>query len=173
MPGLRELIEKQMRPHCPHCHKPLDLTEFSSELFQLVLRTIEQGERVLVAHFGSFYAKYVAGRKINHFRGSTQIAGRKVIRFRATANAKRLINERFRPEAQDDRRPIAVVRTDTDREDVGPEPEELGGTEDPRGSDEEAGAASAATVEVQPVDLPGAGEPVVARQRRARRCRTR
>jgi len=94
MSGLREIVEEQ-RTHCPHCHKPIDLSEFASELFQRILRMLSKGERVMIAKFGSFTARYIQGHKINHFGEEKTVHGRNVIRFRAHAAAKVSVNTRF------------------------------------------------------------------------------
>ena len=87
MAGLSEIVQR-MRPHCPHCHHALDLGEFGAELFQQILDTLAQGERVFVSRFGTFVARHVKGRTIQSFDGPKEIDGRYVIRFRTAAHAK-------------------------------------------------------------------------------------
>lgn len=91
MAGLGEIVQR-MHPRCPHCHHALDLTEFASELFAQILDALARGDRVLVAHFGTFAARRVASRTIQSFDGPKEIAARTLIRFRTAAHAKETIN---------------------------------------------------------------------------------
>lgn len=129
MAGLSEIVQ-DMRPKCSHCHKAIDLSEFANEMFQRILKTIATGDRVFVAHFGTFTAKYVAGRVIQSFGTEKQIAGRNVIRFRAAAHAKRVINEKFNLDGGDD-------------DDSDPEPEPETEEENETGSDDGSNGGAA------------------------------
>lgn len=92
MAGLHEIV-RSMLLHCPHCNKPIDLTEFTTVLFQRVLDVLSTGERVFVTQFGTFTAKRMKGWTVKSFgRGEHTFGSRRVIRFRAARNAKEMVN---------------------------------------------------------------------------------
>jgi nucleoid DNA-binding protein len=114
--------------------------EFASELFQRVLKVLSKGERVMIARFGSFQARYVQGHKINHFGVEKKATGRNIIRFRAAAAAKEVVNSRFAKEHKKNERRVggAGVAPKTRKEDVPreqPEQSSEGGDQAARGSE--------------------------------------
>lgn len=95
MAGLSQIIAT-LRPRCPSCRASIDLTQFSKEIFERILRQMAEGERVYVQGFGTFIARYTPAREIVSFgHVKKKIEGRMQIRFRASEKAKQIINERI------------------------------------------------------------------------------
>jgi len=112
MAGLQAIV-KQMLVRCPHCNRPLDLGEFTAVLFDRILETLAQGERVFIPQFGTFRSKFMKGWTIKTYGEERDVPGRNVIRFRAAANAKKCVNpdlEESNDEGDDDPEPKSKAK---------------------------------------------------------------
>lgn len=96
MAGL-DVMNREFRPKCPHCHASLDLREYWKALFQTMLRRITSGERVRITGFGSFEAKPYGGWKIKGLDGTEKdVPKSRVIRFYSSDKAKKTLNRKHR-----------------------------------------------------------------------------
>ncbi len=61
----------------------LDLSELMVEVFDRILTTFDEGDRVYILGFGTFVARFTEGRRIRIFWGiEKQIKGRRRIKFK-------------------------------------------------------------------------------------------
>jgi len=81
-------------------YKNLDLTKKESaiiidELFEIIKRTLESGEKVKISGFGNFVVRQKETRKGRnpHTGDELEIAARKVVTFKPSQVLKRALNE--------------------------------------------------------------------------------
>jgi integration host factor subunit alpha len=81
-------------------YKNLDLTKKESaiiidELFEIIKRTLENGEKVKISGFGNFIVRQKETRKGRnpHTGDELEIAARKVVTFKPSQILKRALNE--------------------------------------------------------------------------------
>ena len=81
-------------------YKNLDLTKKESaiiidELFEIIKKTLENGEKVKISGFGNFVVRQKETRKGRnpHTGDELEIAARKVVTFKPSQVLKRAINE--------------------------------------------------------------------------------
>lgn len=96
MPSI-STISGLMKARCPHCNRSLDFTEFGGALFQLILRSLDKGERVEIPKFGVFKTTILTARKPKGLVHDIEIEyDKRIIRFRALPSAKQIVNRELR-----------------------------------------------------------------------------
>ena len=84
---------KSIKAHCPHCNKPLDLSDFAVEFFRRVLLHLKDHDRFVIPHFGTF-KMYIWQPREGVFKGkSYSVPSQRYLHFRAAPYVKNLLKK--------------------------------------------------------------------------------